>query len=352
MVFTGQVVVAGCPQYFPEQARGTDASFPANSIPAAAAEDPVESAAKLIAAVAPHQGEILVGTESAGGIAVPTGEVKVQVPIDSSEPIVMSEAGRVDQPGFEVSLPSEVDAGEAEVAADGTIVYKSTTGGADAAVQVLEGGLTRIQTIINDASEPHAFTYFFGAGYAPVQAADGSIVVAGDDGAALFEAAWARDANGKSVATHYEIRGETLVQVVDVSADTAYPVVADPAWKWYNFVWGAKFNRYETRTMASSGGAAGMCGILATWAPPIAVVCGFYGAYFFTQASIANSQGKCVFISVVPAPLAMVYKDGDCYWSENQMEYIVAALFGLSIGTLYAYSAFPTTKPRSTGPLW
>lgn len=26
------------------------------------------------------------------------------------------------------------------------------------------------------------------------------------------------------------------------------------------------------------------------------------------------------------------------------MEYIVAALFGLSIGTLYAYSAFPTTK--------
>ena len=281
--------------------------------PAAAAENRAESAAQLIAAVAPHEGEVLVGTESAGGIIVPTGEVKVNVPIDSSEPIAMSETGGVDQSGFEVSLPAEVDAGEAAFAADGTIVYESTTGGADVAVQVLESGVTRIQTIVNDASGPHEFTYTFGESYAPIEAADGSIAVVGDDGAALLGAAWARDANGKEVATHYEIRDNSLVQVVQATADTVYPVVADPAWNWYNAAWGAKFNRYETRTMASAGGIAGMCTLLGSWAPPAALVCGFYGAYFFAQASIANSQGKCVFISVVPAPLAMVYKDGDCY---------------------------------------
>lgn len=41
--------------------------------------------------------------------------------------------------------------------------------------------------------------------------------------------AWAVDAAGNAVPTHYEINGTTITQVVDFSADTAFPVVADPS---------------------------------------------------------------------------------------------------------------------------
>ncbi len=44
-----------------------------------------------------------------------------------------------------------------------------------------------------------------------------------------FDPAWAKDANGAPVPTHYEIDGNTLVQVVDFTAATAFPVVADPS---------------------------------------------------------------------------------------------------------------------------
>jgi hypothetical protein len=54
---------------------------------------------------------------------------------------------------------------------------------------------------------------------------------------ATIGAAWAVDANGEAVATHYEIDGTTLTQVVETNAQTAYPVVADPAWYWW--VWTA-----------------------------------------------------------------------------------------------------------------
>lgn len=46
-------------------------------------------------------------------------------------------------------------------------------------------------------------------------------------------APWARDATGRAVPTRYEIRGSTLVQVVEHrGGNVSYPVVADPSvWK-------------------------------------------------------------------------------------------------------------------------
>ena len=52
------------------------------------------------------------------------------------------------------------------------------------------------------------------------------------DGGALtlghIDAPWAKDANGDPVPTHYTLEGTTLVQTVQTSATTAFPVVADP----------------------------------------------------------------------------------------------------------------------------
>ncbi|MEJ9209242.1 hypothetical protein [Paenibacillus larvae] len=46
----------------------------------------------------------------------------------------------------------------------------------------------------------------------------------------VYVIAWAKDANGNDIPTHYEIRGNDLVQKVEFNENTAFPVVADPNW--------------------------------------------------------------------------------------------------------------------------
>lgn len=85
---------------------------------------------------------------------------------------------------------------------------------------------------------------------------------AGDPEAYSIEAAWARDANGNDVPTHYEIRGEPLVQVVTPQCRYRLPGRRRPRWAWYAFAYGAKFNQDEARSFASIGSVAGFCGLL------------------------------------------------------------------------------------------
>jgi hypothetical protein len=57
------------------------------------------------------------------------------------------------------------------------------------------------------------------------------------------DAPWAKDANGKSLPTHYQVQGQTIRQVVDFTG-AAFPVVADPkityGWGVYLGLWGAE----------------------------------------------------------------------------------------------------------------
>lgn len=122
--------------------------------------------------------------------------------------------------------------------------------------------------------------------------------------------AWARDANGAEVATHYETRGNDLVQVVTPTDETAYPIVADPTWQWYSAAYGAGFSKSETRVMAASGGATALCVLVP--AGPLQIACGLAGGYWFTQASLAANANGCVFYAVVPAPLAMRWVSSQC----------------------------------------
>ena len=60
------------------------------------------------------------------------------------------------------------------------------------------------------------------------------------------------------MTTHFEVQGTTLIQAVDFTAKTAFPVVADPAvsWLW----WGrtVKYNSAETKKIADFAGQAQM----------------------------------------------------------------------------------------------
>ncbi len=64
---------------------------------------------------------------------------------------------------------------------------------------------------------------------------DGSVSVmqsfsGGSISVGTFGAPWAKDATGALVPTSYSVQGSTLVQTVQTTPSTVYPVVADPYW--------------------------------------------------------------------------------------------------------------------------
>lgn len=50
---------------------------------------------------------------------------------------------------------------------------------------------------------------------------------------AHIAAPWAVDANGSPLPTRYSVEGSTVIQTVETTAATAFPVVADPSWVWW-----------------------------------------------------------------------------------------------------------------------
>jgi hypothetical protein len=108
--------------------------------------------------------------------------------------------------------------------------YGTTSTDTEFVAQAAASG-TRMMHLLSspDAPTEHAYNMTVPSGTSVAVGADGGVVITGKAGnASYLRPAWAKDANGKSVATRYEIRGTQLIQVVDHKG-AAYPVVADPA---------------------------------------------------------------------------------------------------------------------------
>ncbi|MGN6613386.1 MAG: hypothetical protein ACTHLJ_16595 [Angustibacter sp.] len=140
---------------------------------------------------------------------------------------------------------------------------------------------------------PRRYTYTFD-GHDLLLQDDGSVVVfTGTEPVATIDPAWAVDARGRTVDTHYEVSGDQLVQVVRLTRDTAFPVVADPSVKrrW----WGLdiRFSERETRLIATGAAA---CAIVAGTLPDptaskvVSALCSTLVLYAHT----ARQYGKCV----------------------------------------------------------
>jgi len=149
-----------------------------------------------------------------------------------------------------VSLPNKESStftGHAKVGKDNTVIYKDYQENTDVAVQALSGSV-RILTILNDANAPTEYTYDINIptdGHMK-KLEDGSITILDKNKNFLggFAPAWAVDKNGKKVPTHYEIRGNTLVQIVEhLSLNVTYPIVADPNFG-INMIRKAKWRRW------------------------------------------------------------------------------------------------------------
>jgi hypothetical protein len=247
-------------------------------------EATADDTASLIERVAPDHGDVELLREGEGGWEAP--DSSTTVPRDAEDPITLSTSSGG---SLEISLPDTVDVGSGQEAADGTVVYPSLSGDTDMAVQALESGALRVQSVIKGPESKHEFSYTVGGGFVPAVAADGTFWAVGFDlqghyHAYSIGAAWAQDARGQAVETHYEIRGVDLVQVVTPSPSAAYPIVADPTWQWYSAAYGAGFSKSETRDFTSYGAVTGFCAVLPG---PFGAACAVLGAQWFLQAQLA-----------------------------------------------------------------
>jgi len=164
-------------------------------------------------------------------VAFAKGGERVTVPTDPTDGIKLSS----DSGSFTVHLPNARNANHAEAVSDGTVAYDNKDDSFTVPVVVSDGSV-QINTVIESAAAPSTFKYTFDLppGGSIVAGSKGSytIVDGGGGWVAGIAPAWAKDANGVDLKTSYVVDGSTLVQVVAVPKDAAYPIVADP---WLGF---------------------------------------------------------------------------------------------------------------------
>lgn len=161
-------------------------------------------------------------------IEASAGTTAVTVPTDPSDAITVDAAIS----SISVGLPFSDTADSAKTEANGVVSYDNNNGSITVPVVKTDASV-EITTVISSSSAPtrYGYTVSVPEGGILSQDSDGIVSVLDSAGGwiAGFAPAWANDANGSSVLTHYEIDGSTLVQVVDLSSpDIAFPVVADP----------------------------------------------------------------------------------------------------------------------------
>jgi hypothetical protein len=263
-------------------------------------------------------------------------------PIDEGSVEITTIAGRASAkavaPGgsvVEVGLPLEVATDAGAVAESGAVTFRGVGKSADVAVETTDDGF-RILTVIGSASESSMFTYPISAGVTIVIEKDGSVSLSREgvytdpetgaklsatSSAGTIAKPWAKDAAGRRVPTHYEVRGNSLVQFVDhTSQHFEYPVVADPEWSqsWLNtYIW---WDKPETMTIADGGwSATGLAAVCAILGGPIAgAAClGLFGSIVY-QAGVAKNSWpmQCVAIRYT-TPIGgsvITYSNDHCHW--------------------------------------
>lgn len=156
------------------------------------------------------------------------GALQVHVPTEPSDGISLS-AGDFD---LNISLPNAAASESGQLLADGATVYPSD-GASSNAVVPTNGGVQLLSVIESrDASEVYSYNLTIPHNHRLEATPDGGARIVDAQGSVKveFEAAWAQDAAGVAVSTHYSIEGNTLTQVVSHKAmeSVSYPIVADP----------------------------------------------------------------------------------------------------------------------------
>lgn len=169
----------------------------------------------------------LRGPDGANAIDLP--RVSSQLPRLANEGVEIS---RPDGATLIVGLPFADRASAAIDLGGGAIGFDNQNGSVTVPIESQDGSVA-IHAIIESELSPttYDFTLDLPEGATIRTSELGEIFIVDEQGSTVFfvAPAWAIDALGKKVPTHFEVRGDTLSQVVEHSADYSYPIVADPS---------------------------------------------------------------------------------------------------------------------------
>ena len=168
-----------------------------------------------------------VPANASGKDAIKTKQQGVGISVPNDPSSKMTIAGRNGK--VSVDLPFSGSASKAASSQAGTATFDNKNGSSTTPI-VRKDGSAQINIVIKDAKAPKRYAYKIQVPEgAKIQRAGSSVLVKkGKKMVVGIAPAWAKDAKGKSVPTHYEVKGNTVTQVVDHGSQYAYPIVADP----------------------------------------------------------------------------------------------------------------------------
>lgn len=199
-------------------------------------------------------------TAEDGSLTLQVGGLETTLPSNTGEPVVIGDV--------EVSVPGADTATQGERINAAAVEFDNRDGSMTVPV-MKDDGSVQVTSILADTSAPTSYDY-------DLHLPEGATISVGETGVVTATAgerfimgvapAWAVDADGKTVPTHYEVRGSTLTQIVDHhSGEFAYPIVADP-WmgvRLFSRIWvaGSQHISMTTSTwgkvIQATGGGAG-----------------------------------------------------------------------------------------------
>ncbi|MER5941336.1 hypothetical protein ABT121_28910 [Streptomyces sp. NPDC001928] len=231
-----------------------------------------------------------------------SGSVTVTAPTDS---LGYVESTTADGTKLRLNLP-ETNKVTGVKAGAGTVVYADAARSTDLAVQpTSDGGARTLVTLKDDAApDEYRFGLDLPSGTELMEDGNGGYLItkSGSKGATVLgsvDAPWAKDANGKAVPTSYRVEGDSLVQKVTTTADTAFPVVADPKVS-IGFNIYIKYNKAEVKALKNkvtyADTSVAMCGLLVN--PVASVGCALLGGAVIKKVqsvwAYAAAHGRCV----------------------------------------------------------
>lgn len=169
--------------------------------------------------------------DSAVIATAPSDGVTISAPAQSTPDPETGQTTTVPASTVAMGLPFASQASAALVEAAGVVSYDNANFSSTLAVLKADSSV-QVNTVIANANAPTSYVYplTIPQGAAATLQPDGSVIVTAADGYPIggIAPAWAKDAAGAAVSTHYELDGTLLTQVVSPSPGTSYPVVADP----------------------------------------------------------------------------------------------------------------------------
>lgn len=196
-------------------------TVPATEAIATATAESVSSVAPSTSTAAGRNLEEVEATQALGATVLRAGDVVLPQTGDGSLTIEGS--------SINIGMPAEVATGKAQVTDTDMVVYQGTDIADPSVVVASAASSVAVQVVIPDETAPSRYTFEIG-GALPVLREDGRVELRDSAGAVIGEgqAPWAVDATGQAVPTRYEVHGQSLVQVVDFTSASAFPIVADP----------------------------------------------------------------------------------------------------------------------------